>query len=140
MSDWTPQSLARLHAACFITPRPWSADEFASLLGEDASFLITRPQGILLGRCVLDEAEVLTIAVDPAARRQGIGQALLADFARQAFEKGAESAFLEVAADNLAARALYAGAGYRTAGRRPRYYRTPDGGLIDAEIMCKQLG
>ena len=136
---WSPAALARLHATCFSTPRPWSEAAFASQLADNATFLITRPQGFLIGRNVLDEAELLTLAVDPKARRQGHALALVTEFHAQALEKGAETAFLEVASDNLAARALYAAAGYQPAGRRPGYYRSPEGALIDAEILCKQL-
>ncbi|QPM90998.1 GNAT family N-acetyltransferase [Pseudooceanicola algae] len=140
MTTWTPAGLSRLHARCFTTPRPWSEAEFEEILGEDASFLITRPEGFLLALQVLDEVEVLTIAVAPAARQQGHGLAMFGEFERRAMDLGCKKAFLEVATDNLAAKALYAAAGYRQVGRRPRYYRKPDGGLIDAEILCKQLG
>lgn len=134
------EALARLHAACFVTPRPWSADEIERLLEDPTCFLVLRPGGFLLGRSMLDDAEILTIAVDPAQRRQGIGRLLIAEFERIANARGSLSAFLEVAEDNVAAIALYAAAGFIHAGRRPRYYRTPDGSMKDAEIMGKAIG
>lgn len=131
--------LARLHAACFVTPRPWTAAELDRLLADPACFLIERPAGFVLGRSVLDEAEILTIAVDPAARRQGLGRQLIDAFEAEARARGALTAFLEVAADNLPALALYRASGFVAQGRRPRYYRAPDGSLKDAEIMGKDL-
>lgn len=131
----TPDELAAIHAASFTRPRPWTADEFRGLLAEPANFLIARDTGFLLGRTVLDEAELLTVAVAPQARRAGLGATLLASFEDQARARGAATAFLEVAGDNAAAAALYAGAGWRAAGRRRDYYGTG----IDAVIMVKVL-
>ena len=82
-----------------------------------------------------DEAEILTIAVAPAAHRQGIGAALLAAAMAQAALRGAAAMFLEVAEGNAAARALYAAAGFRQSGRRRRYY--PDG--ADALVLRRSL-
>lgn len=65
-----PPELAALHARCFTSPRPWLAREFAALLGHASIFLCHAPQGFLLGRVVVDEAELLTLAVTPEARRQ----------------------------------------------------------------------
>lgn len=135
----TPAALAALHATCFTTPRPWSETEFASLLSDPLVFLLTEPQGLLLGRAVAGEAELLTLAVDPAARRQGIGARLVQGFLAAAQARGAETAFLEVAADNAAALALYAGSGFAEAGRRKSYYTRPDGTRIDAVVMLRKL-
>ena len=131
----TPDGLAALHARCFVHPRPWSGAEFADLLNSPHAFLLTRPQGFLLGRTVADEAELLTLAVAPEARRRGIARALLAEFAATSQDRGATRAFLEVAADNGAARALYHAAGWGESGRRRRYYG-PD---LDAIVMTLAL-
>ena len=135
----TPDALATLHACCFTTPRPWSAAEFADFLGAPMCFLLTEPAGFLLGRVIADEAELLTVAVDPAARRQGMGARLLAGFAATAKARGAATAFLEVAAGNAPAQALYAQAGWVTAGRRKAYYHAPDGTAEDALVMTRDL-
>lgn len=127
----TPADLAGLHARCFFTaPRPWSAAEFASLLSSAGVFLLSRPGGFLLGRVVADEAELLTLAVAPEARRQGLGRALTADFAATAHAQGAATAFLEVAEANAAARSLYAGLGWREAGLRRGYYGSGQHALV----------
>ena len=135
----SPEELARLHAACFTTPRPWSAAEFGDLLGSRFCFLLTEPGGFLLGRVIADEAELLTLAVDPARRRQGIGARLLARFAEAAGARGAASAFLEVAEDNAAARALYGAGGWAGSGRRRGYYHGPAGNAVDALILTLPL-
>lgn len=127
----TPDRLAALHARCFARPRPWSGAEFSALLESPHTFLLTRPRGFLLGRVVADEAELLTLAVAPDARRQGIASALVAEFAATSRVRGAGRAFLEVAADNVAAQALYRATGWRETGRRRRYYG-PD---LDAIVM-----
>ena len=63
----TFDEMAALHGASFTMPRPWSAVEFAELLASPRVFaLTTGAEGLLLGRVVVDEAELLTIAVDPA--------------------------------------------------------------------------
>ena len=132
----TPEGLAQIHAASFTHPRPWSAAEFAALLRDPANFLIARDAGFILGRTVLDEAELLTLAVAPEMRRHGIGATLLNLFETMAQERGAITAFLEVASDNAPARALYGGAAWQDAGRRRNYY----GAGIDAIVMRKDLG
>jgi ribosomal-protein-alanine N-acetyltransferase len=85
------------------------------------------------------EAELLTLAVDPPRQGRGTGGRLVARFLAEAGRRGAARAFLEVAEDNAAARALYARAGFAVAGRRPGYYRHPDGRRIDALVMGRDL-
>lgn len=135
----TPKALADLHALCFIVPRPFSAQEFSELLSSDLVFLCLHSSGFALGRAVADEAELLTLAVDPTHRRIGIGRILLDDFAKQALHRGAGRLFLEVAAGNIAARALYDASGYAESGTRRAYYRAPDGRTVDAIVMSKRL-
>lgn len=132
----TPDQLALIHAQCFTTaPRPWSASEIAEILSVNGTFLLIRPNGFLIGRSILDEAELLTLAVQPTAQRQGIGRALLLDFESAAAERGAARAFLEVSALNDGAMALYSGHAWEVAGRRRNYYAPG----TDAVIMAKPL-
>ena len=132
----TPEALAALHARCFPAhPRPWSTGEFSELLDNRLNFLLIRPQGFLVGRVVADEAELLTLAVAPEARRMGLGRALLAEFAHTSTARGAREAFLEVASDNAPAIALYASAGWQRAGTRRDYYAPG----IDAIVMRHEL-
>jgi len=135
----TPGDLAALHAACFTTPRPWTGAEFTDLLAAPACFLLAGPRGFLLGRVIADEAELLTLAVDPQARRAGLGRALVTRFAAAAQARGARSAFLEVSEANAPARALYAACGWQAAGRRRGYYHPPAGPPEDALILTLDL-
>ena len=135
----TPEAMAALHARVFTTPRPWSEAEFSSLLTGAGVFTLGGPQGFVLGRAIAGEAEVLTLAVAPEARRQGIARGLMEGFARKVVESGAETAFLEVAEDNAAAIGLYLSLGYTASGRRRRYFQTPDGKSLDALVMTKTL-
>jgi len=93
-----------------------------------------------MGRVVAGEAELLTLAVAPQERRKGLGLALLAAFDDSARAAGAESGFLEVAAANVPARALYKAAGWREVGVRRGYYRLPDGGTDDALVLSRGFG
>lgn len=135
----SPDTLAALHARCFIAPRPWTAAEFASLLSQPGVFLLEEAEGFLLGRVVADEAELLTLAVAPEARRRGTGHALLARFEAEAGSRGARTGFLEVAENNAAARALYAAAGWEEAGRRRGYVTGAAGVTSDALVLRKRI-
>jgi ribosomal-protein-alanine N-acetyltransferase len=130
---------ASILAESFPTPeQAWDARAIADLV-RDGAILIAAPDGLAMIRVVADEAEVLTIAVRPAARGRGLGAVLLADAIAAARETGAARAFLEVADGNAAARALYHGAGFAEAGRRRGYYRAADGGREDALILALDL-
>ncbi|MEM6619932.1 MAG: GNAT family N-acetyltransferase [Pseudomonadota bacterium] len=85
------------------------------------------------------EAEILTLAVAPDARRQGIARALLALGETQARARGVAEMFLEVAQDNHPALALYRGTGYREAGVRKDYYQGPRGARVSALVLKKAL-
>lgn len=127
----TPDALAALHAQSFPAyPRPWSASEFGDLLAAPGVFLLDQNAGFLMGRIVLDEAELLTVAVDPLHRRGGIGRSLMSAFANRAARRGATRAFLEVADTNTAAIGLYQRAGWARAGFRRGYYAPGVGAVV----------
>ncbi|PZX18381.1 ribosomal-protein-alanine N-acetyltransferase [Palleronia aestuarii] len=130
--------MAAIHRAALRIPRPWSADEFAAMLDLSGTFVVEVPQGFALGSVVADEAELLTLAIDPAAQRQGKGRDCLSRYHAAARMRGAVTAFLEVAETNVAARALYARAGYARTGLRRGYYA--DGAQrIDALLLSRAL-
>ena len=135
----TPTDLAATHRAAFTTERPWSAVEFADLLAQRGTILCGTADSFVLGRVTFDEAEVLTIATHPAMRRRGLAHAALTAFCDRAAQAGAVAAFLEVASDNAAARALYARHGFAQAGLRPGYYRRSDTTPVDAIVMRRSL-
>ena len=131
--------LARLHRACFETPRPWSEPDFAEMLASPFAFLCDADHGFLLGRVIADEAELLTIAVDPLHRNRGAGMALVASFLDTAKQRGATTTFLEVSAENPAAIALYAKAGFARVGLRKGYYLDPQNRKVDALVLSRQI-
>ena len=135
----TPEEMATLHAACFTTPRPWSAQEIRDTLASPYCFVLTEPQGFLIGRAVAGEAELITLAVDPAARQRGTGGRLVDAFLAEARARGAESAFLEVSAANLPAQSLYARKGFEQKGKRRGYYQTPEQTRIDALVLVRAI-
>jgi len=128
------RQLAVLHAAAF--ERPWDEAAFEALLVTFNVFgLMLDGQGFILCRAVADEAEILTLAVAPMVRRNGAGRALVESAADLARARGADSLFLEVAATNTAALALYASTAFEPAGLRKSYYA--DG--ADAVVMRRAL-
>jgi ribosomal-protein-alanine N-acetyltransferase len=133
-------ALAAVHASCFEAP--WSAADLAALTASPGHIALLveddRPRGFILARALAGEAEVLTLAVDPAARRRGAGRALLAAALGQAEALGAATVFLEVAKDNAPALALYGGCGFEAAGARKGYYPRP-GGAADAMVLRRTL-
>ncbi len=135
------QALAELHARCF--PAPWDAGEISDLLVGPGGFGLVIEAGSVAGfilcRALVGEAEVLTLAVEPELRGQGLGQALLLAALGVAENAGAEAMFLEVAADNGRAIALYEGAGFHQVGLRRGYYANHGGGAVDALVYRRPL-
>ena len=136
----TPEALARTHAAAFSTTRAWGADEFTALLAEPNTFTTGNQDSFVLMRVIADEAEVLTLATAPEHRRKGLARAALTLAEAEAKGRGAAAVFLEVAEDNSAARALYAGLAYMQVGRRPGYYTPKNGAPVAALVLRKDLG
>ncbi len=130
--------LHAIHAASMGFPRPWSAAEIGALRRSPAIIEVTRDRGFALARVVLDETELLTLAVHPSARRRGIGSAIVNAFHAAARTRGATRSYLDVAATNAPAIALYERAGYSVAGRRPAYYTEAEP-AADAILMARDL-
>ncbi len=129
--------LAAIHAAAFTQAERWDVAAFATLLSQPGTMARLDPAGgFVLARVAAGEAEILTLAVAPALRRQGRATALLRASLADAAAHGAEVAFLEVAAANVAALTLYARLGFAGAGTRRAYYK--DGG--DALLLRMVLG
>jgi ribosomal-protein-alanine N-acetyltransferase len=127
---------------------PWPASDIANLVqGPGALALLAAgraygevmPVGYLLARIAADEAEILSLGVLADARRQGLGARLLAEFLAKARTRGAGRAYLEVAADNGAAIALYRGAGFEEVGRRAGYYTHRGPAPVDALVLSRDL-
>lgn len=93
-----------------------------AMVAEDAGGIV----GYVLGRVIVDEAEILSIGTIARRRREGIGRQLLDAMMAAMIDAGAHAAWLEVRMSNDAARGMYQSAGFATAGIRPGYYRRPD--------------
>ena len=131
-----------LHGACF--EETWNEKSISEILNMAGTtgFLVgadvETPQGFILFRVAADEAEIISIGVIPAVRKNGLAKMLLRASIKDAARKGAAKFFFEVAVDNIAARAFYKTAGFEIIGKRPRYYNRSSGRL-DAIIYSLDI-
>lgn len=137
--------LAALHAASFPPAEAWGEAAFARLLAlPGASGLLAaeggEPVGFVLARQAADEAELLTLAVVAAWRRHGVGRRLLEDCLAALARSRVGRVYLEVAADNVAARGLYGAAGFQLVGRRRDYYGPGRDALVLARPLTPPCG
>lgn len=137
-------SLAAIHATGF--ERGWDTHEFERLLTDRLIIgHLARPggkgtaTGFALSRLVVDEAEILTVAVAPSARRAGLATLLLQHHLGRLVAAGAKKVFLEVAEDNVAAIRLYQRHGFGEIGRRKAYYARANKPPATAIVMERVL-
>ena len=135
------QAVAAIERASFGDP--WSAEDFASVLRAGHTIFRVAVSdadgeigGYVVAMTVLDEAEILNIAVPPTARRNGLGGILLDAALREVERQGALSVFLEVRVSNVAARSLYGSRGFVEISRRKGYYRSP---VEDALVLRRAV-
>jgi len=136
------QVLSALHADCF--DNAWSPSEFAKLMAMPGAITYLalegdEPLAFLLARQAAGEAEILTIGTRPFARRRGIAKKLMSHLTHELREAGLTQLFIEVAAGNGAARALYERQDFTVTGNRKAYYERPGGRHEDAIVMMKAL-
>lgn len=134
--------IAALHARSFH--RGWSDGEFDQLLS-DRQVVAHRAvtgrtlAGFIVSRIAVDEAEILSVAVDGARRSRGIGGQLLSLHLRRLAGFGVRTVFLEVGEDNAPARRLYERAGFTEVARRDGYYRGGASGGAAALVLRRGL-
>ncbi len=133
--------LAELQAACFETA--WGQDAFARLLalpGHRAWLVMgdDQPLGYALFQLVADEGELLSIAVQPQVRGQGLGAWLLQETLEICKACGIRRIILDVSVDNLPARALYDRFAFNQVGIRKNYYNTSYGAKADALVLARE--
>ncbi len=138
--------LAELHRAIFTAPwdQVWSEESLARILampGANGWILEDGPEplGFALARFTLDEGEILLTGILPAARGKGHARRLMQAVIAAAREAGVARLFLEHAAPNAAAAALYGGLGFGRIGSRRDYYRDTGGKPYDAVTMALEL-
>jgi ribosomal-protein-alanine N-acetyltransferase len=95
--------------------------------------------GIVVGRRVLDEAEVLNLAVLQGMRRQGEGRALVRQLLNRFAELGVSRVFLEVRESNAGAIAFYRGLGFEAIGTRRDYYQDPKESATVMELWLRKF-
>ena len=130
--------IARLEAQCFSDP--WSEKSIASELENPLSLWLVAEEndqvfGYVGSQTVLDESDMMNIAVDPRFRRQGIARALIETLIAELSKMGSRCLRLEVRVSNENARALYARMGFQQLGLRKNYYHNPK---EDALILGKE--
>ena len=131
-------AVAALELQCFSDP--WPREAIASELENPLSlWLVAEKDGAVIGyvgsQTVPDEADMMNLAVSPAARRQGVASALVRELVTRLQSKGVISLTLEVRASNGPAVRLYDGFGFMQVGRRKNYYFHP---TEDALILKKE--
>ena len=130
--------IAELEKLCFSDP--WSENSIRYELTNPLSHWIVameddRVAGYVGSQTVLDEADMMNIAVHPDFRRRGIAQSLVEGLVADLAEKNVRCLTLEVRASNAPAISLYEKLGFAQVGRRPNYYRNPK---EDALILRKE--
>ena len=120
--------VAELEKTCFSLP--WSEKSVAEELSNPLALWLValdgdRPVGYVGSQTVLDETDMMNLAVADGYRRQGIGEMLVAELVSRLKDRGSRCLTLEVRASNAPARSLYEKLGFAEIGRRPGYYRNP---------------
>jgi [ribosomal protein S18]-alanine N-acetyltransferase len=139
------RNVAEIHAASF--DRPWGLMEFERLMMEDNILAHVAVGGgrsdpaeaFVLSRLAADEAEILSIAVNPKRRGQGLSAKLLGVHSDMLVLNRVRTLFLEVEDGNAPALALYARQGFTEVSRREAYYRKSDGSAATALVMRRSF-
>ena len=137
--------LYQLDQVCFPHGVAYSRAELQYFLTHPrcSCWIVEQPESKLAGFVILERASrnghpaghIITLDVDPAERRHGLGTLLMQTAEAQMKQEGAAVISLEVAENNAAARQFYRGLGFVLRGRIAKYY----GGSVDAEVMEKSL-
>ena len=135
-------AFAALHGKSF--QRGWSESEIERLLIDPLVIghrigVRRRCVGFILSRRAADEAEILSVAIDPERRGRGLATQLLDFHLRRLAGVGVSKVFLEVDEANAAARRLYARAGFQQVGSRARYYPSAQGEGSAALVLRRDL-
>ena len=122
----------------------WSQSQLVGLMTTTGSWLVALDvDGVVAGfamvRFLLDEAELMLLAIAPSFRGQGFGRKLLDEVLAESKRRNVLRIFLEMRSDNESALLLYEGAGFHPIGKRRGYYRGFDGVLRDAITMSRPV-
>lgn len=120
---------------------PWTKEGFLTwMMKEDSMFFVVEEKGRILGFCsmmtVMDEGDILNVAVRRDRQREGIGCFLVDSMLRMAGMQGIRTVHLEVRESNTTARRLYQRLGFREDGLRKNYYTEP----VEAAVLMTKTG
>ena len=141
MTEMDLEKIVLIEEACFTDP--WTKQNFLDSLNEKTAHLLVveSETGDIAGYAclyqVLDEGEIVNVAIDPAQRQKGLGAEMVNGLMKLGRELGAERFFLEVRKGNAAGRALYASLGFTECGIRKGFYENPK---EDAVLMMWEAG
>lgn len=131
--------LSTIHRSAF--PNYWDVESFNNFFAVANTFaLVVGEVAMIVYRIQYDQADIITLAVLPEARRQGLGRLLTQKAMEHLAALGAEKLFLDVEVNNTPAISLYEGLGFKELRRRKNYYRGKDGTYTDALVMKRKLG
>jgi ribosomal-protein-alanine N-acetyltransferase len=127
--------MAALMDRAYVEMRPWSAKDIADTLTARHCQALCHAHGFLIVQMVAGEGEILALATDPDAQRQGVASSLVSELIRIATGHNVSRLLLEVASQNQPARAFYASKGFAQVGLRRGYYTLRDGTKDDAVLL-----
>ena len=134
------QAIAAIESASLPWAAHWTSESYLCPPGGERWACVAEGEsgiaGFVLARWAGGDWEILNLAVDPAARRQGVGRALVMLALHEGCTRGAERAYLEVRESNAPALAFYQRLGFHITGRRRGYYAEP---VEDAILMTQTL-
>lgn len=137
MQQYDVETVAAIEAK--VQSHPWSKNQFVEAI-QSYNATVIEDDGQVVGFCilqtVLDEANLLLMAIDPAKQGKGLGYRLL-DFSIEKLANNPVQIFLEVRESNHVAIALYEKIGFHQIDLRKNYYPTSNGGKEHAIIMVK---
>ncbi len=130
--------LAKLHKRCF-PDKPYSEQTMKYFLDNDKYVILSGKFSLAITLIFQEISEIITIAVDPSYRKNGLGSKLLSQIVQIAKNKGSKKIFLEVSSQNQVAIRMYKNAGFKTIYVRKNYYSLVDKTLCDALVMALKL-
>ncbi len=136
------ETVAELDKKCF--PTPWTVSAYyTEVHNPSAYYIIAEQNGVVIGFagmwCIMDEAHITTIGVEPELRGRKIGELVLVSLLDEALNRGVHRATLEVRRTNTVAQNLYAKYGFKTMAVRKGYYgnNNEDAFVMWTDDMCE---
>lgn len=136
-------AISAIHGSSF--PSPWPLSYWTRTISDPLHRIYVAampgcpPLGYLVARRIVDQAEIISMAVVAGSRRQGVARGLLDALTEDLCGELPCRLFLEVAADNAAAFELYRRAGFEEIAIRAGYYERTGAPPVDARLLARDL-